>query len=259
MKREPGLSFALRWSMFLRLLLLQASWNPQRMQNLGLLYCLLAWLRRQRTDTDFRRHFFRRYYEFFNTNPYLAGFLAGGLARLEADRRRGAAIPRQMLRTYRDSLGRTFASLGDQLFWLGLKPALTLIACLLALRGSSLAALALFVVFGVCQLGLRWWSLGVGFGSGMEIPGILAHPLWHAAIRVIKRTALVAMGLAGGVFAARYQCLGGGSRLAVFGMGIALGLLTPLALRRRLPGEIMLLIGFAVCLGLGFAISPAGG
>jgi len=258
MKQGRRMDMLLRLRLFLRLILLQASWNSQRMQNLGLLYCLLAWLRRQGADADFRRRFFRRYYGFFNTNPYLAGFLVGGLARLETEGSEGADIPRQLLATYRDSLGRAFASLGDQLFWLGLRPALTLVACLLALMGKPMAVVGVFAVFMLFQLGLRWWSLGYGFGSGMDILGLLDHPFWHKAIWFIKRLALVAAGAVAGVFLGKFQGLGGTGGLSVFGVGIGLGMGMPLVLRRRLPGEVMLLIGMVVCGVLGFAISLTG-
>ena len=75
----------LQWSLFLRSLALQGSWNHQRMQNLGLLWTVLTWLRLNRGDVNRDRVFCRRYYGYFNTNPYLANFLFGGLIRLEED------------------------------------------------------------------------------------------------------------------------------------------------------------------------------
>ncbi len=258
MKRVPGLPFGLRWSLFQRSLLLQASWNNQRMQNLGFLYCLLAWLRTRPGDKNFNRRFFRRYFGFFNTNPYLAGFLLGGLVRLETERVHGMEISRTMLETYRDSLGRAFASLGDQLFWLGLRPALTLIACLFALKGSVSGVVGVFIVFSVGQLGIRWWSLGVGYQSGMDIPALLGKPFWHRGILVATRTALVMAGLVAGVFLHDMQPQVGQGGAVAFGAGILLGLGLPLLLRRRLPGEIILVCGFILSLGLGFAISLGG-
>ncbi len=255
---KPSLDFGLRWHLFKRILLLQASWNAQRMQNLGLLYCLLAWLRIQPTDHNLSRRFFRRYYGFFNTNPYLAGFLVGGLVRLETERSCGADISRRMLETYRDSLGRAFASLGDQLFWLGLRPAVILVCCLFALDGNLIGILLVFVAFNMAQLGLRWWSLEMGYRSGLEIPSLLGHPYWHYGIQVVKRMALMASGLVVGRFLQEVLPLTGFSGGAAFGVGIVLGLGLPMVLRKRLPGEFMLVIGAIAALGLGFAISLVG-
>ncbi len=74
-----------------------------------------------RGDLEQDRLFCRRYYEFFNTNPYLANFLIGGLVRLEDERAAGPDFPPGTTGTFRQSLGRAFASLGDQLFWLGIQ------------------------------------------------------------------------------------------------------------------------------------------
>jgi len=116
---EPGktivkkMPFGLHLAVFLRSLSLQASWNPQRMQNLGLLVTMLPWLHRRPRTLQFDRRFCRRYFTFFNTNPYLANFVIGGLIRLESDRAEDDDIPEELLITFRGSLGRTFASRGE--------------------------------------------------------------------------------------------------------------------------------------------------
>ena len=116
-KTRPRLPRRLQMQIFLRSLALQASWNGQRMQNLGLLVTLLPWLRRQPSDINRDRLFCRRYYEYFNTNPYLANLIIGGLVRLEQESLDSGVGGSAMARTFRDSLCRAFASLGDQLFW----------------------------------------------------------------------------------------------------------------------------------------------
>ncbi|PIV81933.1 hypothetical protein COW53_01685 [bacterium CG17_big_fil_post_rev_8_21_14_2_50_64_8] len=259
MNRPERLPLRLRLRLWLRLLILQASWNPQRMQNLGFLYCLLGWYKRLDEVADDRRHFFYRYFGFFNTNPYLAGFLVGGLTRLEAENRDNSGVSSQVLVTYRDSLARAFASLGDQLFWLGLKPALTLIACVLALAGNVAGALGVFGMFLVCQLALRWWSLEAGYRRGLDILDLLDNPIWHRLILVAKRVSLVAAGLVAGMFLAGTWSEGSAACAILFGTGLVLGAVVPRLSKRRLPGEVLMLIGVAVCLGLGFAISLPGG
>ena len=147
-----GLPFRLKLSLFVRSLSLQASWNHERMQNLGLLTVMLPWVRTQRRALNQDRVFCRRYYEFFNTNPYLANFVIGGLVRLEDDRAQSEAMEPGMTTMFRDSLGRAFASLGDQLFWLGIRPAMAMALCLLGLHGQMAAVIALVGVFAVAQL-----------------------------------------------------------------------------------------------------------
>ena len=249
----------LRLKVFLRSLALQASWNSQRMQNLGLLSCLLP-LRSAspRRDINADRLFCRRYYEFFNTNPYLANFIIGGLIRLEQEAATEKAQDPRLPLTYRDSLGRTFASLGDQLFWLGLRPALIMGLCFLGLLGYTGSILLVVGTFALLQLGLRWWSLHKGYELGMEILGLLRHPFWHAAIKWTRRTAMLATGLVGGLFLTRVQDMSLPAGKSLLWAGVALGVGLPLVLRKRLTGEGLLMVAVGLSYLLSFAIWPPG-
>ncbi len=249
----------LRLKIFLRSLALQASWNPQRMQNLGLLSCLLP-LRSSlpRRDINADRGFCRRYYEFFNTNPYLANFIIGGLIRLEQEMADGHLRDTRTPLTYRDSLGRAFASLGDQLFWLGLRPAMIMGLCLLGLLGYTGGILLVVGAFAFLQLGLRWWALGKGYRLGTDVLGLLRHPFWHAAIRWIRRAAMLITGLVGGVFLTRVQDMSLPAGKSLLWVGVVLGVGLPLVLRKRLPGEGLLVVAVVLSFLLTFAIWPPG-
>jgi len=164
------------WQIYLRTLGLQGSWNTQRMQNLGLVCALLPWLRRADLPPREARRFARRHYEYFNTNPYYANLLIGGLLRLEEDNRRMDGALLGTVRTFKDTLGRALASLGDQFFWLGLQPTLLVVASLAAAAGSLWAPLALVGVFALAQLAGRYRILVWGYDLGLEIADSLASP-----------------------------------------------------------------------------------
>ena len=245
---------SLRLVTYIRSLALQASWNGQRMQNMGLLTVMLRWLRTRPRDLNFDRVFCRRYYEFFNTNPYLANYLIGGLIRLEEDRARDPGNAVDPVGAFRDSLGRAFASLGDQLFWLGIRPALVMSLCLLALVGYTETVLMVVGLFAFLQLTLRWVSLGRGYELGMEIVDLLGNPLWHRAIKLARIAGAVATGLLTGWYLARLapMDLAGGNTLPW--IGLCLGWILPALLRKRLPGEGLLILAAFVVLVLAFAI-----
>ncbi|MGZ6029197.1 MAG: PTS system mannose/fructose/sorbose family transporter subunit IID, partial [Myxococcaceae bacterium] len=77
----PGthLPRSLKIRVFLRSLLLQASWNPKGMQNLGLVYALFPALQRLYPDPLARREAVQRHLTFFNTHPYVAAAIVGGV------------------------------------------------------------------------------------------------------------------------------------------------------------------------------------
>jgi len=248
-----------RWELFRESLGLQGSWNPQRMQNLGLLAVMILWLRRRSRDVERDRLFCRRYYEFFNTNPYLANYLVGALLRLEADREDGVPTPHGRAAMVRDSLGRSLASLGDQLFWLGLRPAMVMGTGLLALQGSVAGVLVLVGVFAVAQFVLRWHALERGYALGMDLVDVLAHPAWHRAIAAATRLGMFLTGAVAGVYAVRLIALDGEVSGGLLAAGAALGLGLPLVLRRRLPGEALVVVALALALVLSFAIPETRG
>ncbi len=64
---------------FLRSLFLQASWNPKGMQNLGLVYALYPALEVLYPDPEARGEAVQRHLTFFNTHPYVAAAIVGGV------------------------------------------------------------------------------------------------------------------------------------------------------------------------------------
>lgn len=224
---------------YLRSLALQASWNDERMQNVGLLTALAPWLRRRDLDVTQRRRFCQRHIGVFNTNPYLANLIIGGVLRLEAENLRearpGAATP---IAAYRDTLARVCGSLGDQLFWLGLRPTVALACILLGLCGRWAWVLAVVAAFAVAQLALRLRWLAAGYALGLEIVELLSHPAWHRAIRWVKRAALALTGVVAGVYIAGIlDGNGPGQRVWPSLVAAAVGFLLPLTMRQRVPGE----------------------
>ncbi len=243
----PGRGLILRT--WLRVLALQAAWNPQRMQNLGLVCALVPWLRSGGASRQRRRRFCRRHYEFFNTNPYLAGFLVGGLLRLEAEEGRTGRPPARV-RVFRESLARAFASLGDQLFWMVLQPGLLLLAVILGLLAGPWAALAPIAVFAVAELELRRRTLLVGWRLGLQLVDVLDAPGWHRAVRAGRRAALLLAGLVAGY----HLRLGAGETAlpAAWPLVALLGAVLAAALPRRPAGEGLFLLVAPLALLLGY-------
>ena len=69
----------IRWRVFRRSLFLQASWNPKGMQNLGLawaVYPALCWLYPAK---EARQAAVLRHLSPFNTHPYVAAAIVGGV------------------------------------------------------------------------------------------------------------------------------------------------------------------------------------
>jgi PTS system mannose-specific IID component len=251
---EPRSERRLWLLMQVRALALQASWNPQRMQNLGLLAVLVPWLRSRGCGVEERRRFARRHYEFFNTNPYLANFVIGGILRLESEGSTSNGISAPTMRTFRNSLAPSFAGLGDQLFWLGLRPGVLLLAALFAFFGSPGGALAVVAAFTLGQLELRRRALQSGYARGFEIVDVLVRPGWHRAIELSKNAGKLLTGAVAGCFFGRILVAQSGTEAVGPLLAVAIGVALPPLARERLPGEAYLLVAAAMVVALAYVL-----
>jgi mannose/fructose/N-acetylgalactosamine-specific phosphotransferase system component IID len=144
------------------------------------------------------------------------------------------------VKRFKDSLGRALASLGDQLFWLGLQPSLMLIAAVFVMLDRWPAALALFIAFGVLEVAFRFHSLKHGHELGMDIVDLLGSPVWHKAIKWAGRCGSIATGV---MVALAVHPASGGMRTegwALFVMPLIA--LLSMVLRRHMPGESIMLL-----------------
>lgn len=245
-----GLARGLRAAMLVRSLGLQASWNPRRMQHMGLLAVMMPWARARGLDRREIRRLCRDHFGFFNTNPYLANYVVGGLVRLEEEARRSGGGYERTIRSFRETVGRALASLGDQLFWLGLQPALLMLGVLFGLSAPAWTVLVPIAAFAVWQTILRYRSLDEGYRLGMDIVDLLGAPVWHQSIHVLKRAGAVLTGM----FTAWIVHAAAGLARVPDGSGAVLGLVlaagSALWLRRRAPGEALLLLLLPLALAL---------
>jgi mannose PTS system EIID component len=138
----------------------QASWNFERMQNLGLLYQLLPGLRRL-YGGDPPAEVLERYSGYFNTHPYLAPWVAGTVLRLET-RHQAGETPQIDAAAFQAMVMAPYAAIGDALFWGALRPLAAVVGLFLALQGVIWAPLVMLAIFNLPHLACRCsgWLLG---------------------------------------------------------------------------------------------------
>ncbi|MFI5211041.1 MAG: PTS system mannose/fructose/sorbose family transporter subunit IID [Gemmatimonadales bacterium] len=165
-----------------RLLALQATWNFERMQGIGMGHAAEPLLEElKESDAARQADAVVRSAEFFNCHPYLAGVALGATVRAEYEGVPGAQIVR--LRT---ALCGPLGALGDRLFWIGVVPLMMSAAALAVVEGAGLAViLALLVVYNALRLATGVWSLEAGLRAGIRVSGEIAGSwLTRAAERV---------------------------------------------------------------------------
>ncbi|MEZ4585712.1 MAG: PTS system mannose/fructose/sorbose family transporter subunit IID [Gemmatimonadales bacterium] len=161
------------WSSATRLLVLQGSWTYERLQGIGTGFATLPLLRVLVTDPERQREAVARSVEYMNAHPYLAGIAVGAVARAEE---RGVAPGTiQRLKT---ALAGPLGSLGDQLFWIGVLPAVMAASLIgLGLGGGLYAVIGPWVVYVAIRMLVMVWGLQIGLDAGVEV---------HRAIKASK-------------------------------------------------------------------------
>ena len=207
------MNFGLKLNLFFRSFFLQTGWNYAKYQNLGFTFVMMPVLRRlYAKDTESLPTVLQRYLDNFNTQPVMASFCFGALAKQEE-----LILQPQSLTDYKEQvlewqgirrgLSITAASIGDRLFWGTLKP-LTLLLALFVwmvagvnfletdylinpstaviLSGSVFA----FVLYNVVAQWVRWKGIELGYNSDNSSCFGLTRFDWNRTIYQAKRLGL---------------------------------------------------------------------
>jgi PTS system mannose-specific IID component len=229
-----------------RSLFLQAAWNPQGMQNLGLAYALYPALEVLYPDEAARSAAVRRHLSVFNTHPYVAASIVGGVLHHERRIARGEEPPERVT-AFKAALMGPLAALGDGFFWLSLRPAVGAACAALVPWLGAWAALLFLGLYNAVHLWLRarFYRLGLLLGDGLVAqPALQRLPRWGTRLRHVASAC--AGGLAAGL-AVQFGAQQPGAAGPWLAAGcFALGLLAYQAVGRKLPHPAALFLAAAL-------------
>jgi len=173
---------------------LQASWNFERLQSLGVFYTLAPALRclyrGEELELACRRHL-----EYFNTHPLLASPILGTILSLEEKRKRGEESYLGV-QEFKGMVMAPYAAIGDALFWGAVRPLAAGVALFPAVRGTLWAPLVFLGLFNVPHLWFRVVGLFRGYFLELRvIENIQRRRLPDLAIRLKEGTVVLLGGL----------------------------------------------------------------
>ena len=160
-------------------LMLQASFNYERMQAAGWLWTMLPGLEKIHTNKHDLSTSMVHNLEFFNTHTYTVTFVMGIFLSLESQK---ADI--NTIRSVRVAAMGPLGGIGDAMIWFTLMPIAAGITANMAIDGSIIGPILYFIiVFGV-QMALRYWLLNWSYSLGTAAVSMLtkyAKEFTHAA------------------------------------------------------------------------------
>ncbi|WP_375768098.1 PTS system mannose/fructose/sorbose family transporter subunit IID [Archangium gephyra] len=237
---SPPLTRGVLLRVFLRSLFLQASWNPQGMQNLGLAYAIYPALERLYPDKQALEAAVRRHLVFFNTHPYVAAAIVGGVLYHEQRIARGEEPPDRVV-AFKAALMGPLAALGDGFFWLSLKPATGAVCAALVPLLEAWAAVVFLFLYNLVHLTLRarLYLLGLALGDRLVEAVARANlPTRGAKLRAVA--AACAGGLAAWLAVSFGKSAGGRFAPLLSAGCLALGVVSYLLVARRVPNYVVL-------------------
>ncbi|MBQ4668100.1 PTS N-acetylgalactosamine transporter subunit IID [Aeromonas hydrophila] len=181
-----------------RSLLLQASFNYERMQASGWLYGLLPALQKIHTNPKDLSRAMKGHMGFFNTHPFLVTFVMGIVLAMERSKQNVNSIQSTKI-----AVGAPLGGIGDAMFWLTLLPICGGIGADLALQGSIMGAVVFFLLFNLVHFGLRF-----GLAHYAYRMGVAAIPLIKANTRKVGHAASIVGMTVIGALVASYVRLG---------------------------------------------------
>ena len=208
------MNFSMHLRLFLRSFFLQTGWNFVKYQNVGLTFIMLPFLRKlYKQDQEALPAVITRYLDNFNTQPVMASFCIGALAKKEEAVAQAKSVTdfKEQVTEWtaaRRGLSITAASIGDRLFWGTLKPLTLLLAifiwlCLgvnffeIELLENPLVFDALcagavaFFVYNSVALFVKWQGITIAYNSDEKTCFGLTKFDWNKTIYYAKHIGLI--------------------------------------------------------------------
>ena len=224
-----------------RSLNLQASFNYERMQAAGWLYCILPGLMKIHGDNEEDlKTSMQHNLEFFNTHPFLVTFVMGIVLSLEQQK---ADI--NMIRSVRVAAMGPLGGIGDAIFWFTLVPITAGITANMAINGSLAGPILFLLIFNAVQMLVRFGLMNWSYKLGSQAIEILT-----ANAKEITRAASMLGVFVVGALTSNY----GGTTIA---LTIENGE-SPIVIQSILDGVLPKLIPLAITLGLYVLIKKKG-
>ncbi len=184
-----------RFSVMMRSMFLQGSWNYERMQNLGFLYAMIPALKKfYPAGSDEAKAALKRHMEFFNTHPYPAAPIIGVTLALEEEKANGVEVDDAAIQGVKVGMMGPLAGVGDPVFWFTLRPIIGALGASLALTGSIVGPILFFVLWNAIRIAFLWYTQEFGYKQGTAITSDLGGGLLQ---KVTKGASILGMFILG--------------------------------------------------------------
>jgi len=161
---------------------------------LGFCSCLAPFLTRVFDKVSSQTEILVRNLGFFNTHPYMAGWIIGAVLRLEEERHRTGVPKENDIAKFRKHLSQSLGAIGDQMFWRQLKPICAMLGLLGAIYFNVMGLIIFLVAYNLPHLFMRVYGLGKGYTMGFDLARKLSMNKFRSIITYLNKIAAFLVG-----------------------------------------------------------------
>lgn len=157
-------------SIFWRSSFEQASWNYERMQNLGFAYIMSPAIKRLYPNKSDRISAMKRHLLFFNTSPIMQSLVTGVVLSMEEQRANGGDVDDTEINAVKTAMMGPLGGIGDPLWSGTVRPVLSAFAVSLVIGGFGIyGPILFFVAWNCARLLFRYEAQKIGYQNGTDI------------------------------------------------------------------------------------------
>lgn len=181
---------------FLRYLLwFQSGWNYERMQGLGYAHVISPVMEKLYPDEGVRRQALTTHLQFFNTNPLMAAPILGANIAVE-EKNEEPEFPERSVTGLKTGMMGPFAGIGDSFFFAICNTIVFSVGASLALKGSIVGPVIVFLYTIIFFTAFRWWSFVAAYRRGVRLVGQLAGGMLR---RLTDAASILGLAVVGGL------------------------------------------------------------
>ena len=225
---------------FCRSLFIQGSWNFKSMIGLGFCFCSIPIAKRLYKDREEQTEFLKRHLLFFNAHPYFATICVGACANLEekAKYKEQGWVDLRPISVFKERMSGPLGSVGDQIFWSGMKPLAAVIGVIVAVSFGWIAIPIFLIFYNIPHFYVRIKGLALGYKLGFDVVSVISM----RRLQKYKLIALFLGSLATGVcIMALAKWKIDGELLNLFPFVLSM-LLTYILLKNKIPISLILVL-----------------
>lgn len=173
---------------FWRSFTLEASWNYERMDQMGVVFALAPVIRRLYKTKEEISAALKRHLEFFNITPHISTLVFGIVTAMEEENVKNKDFDETSINAVKSGLMGPLSGIGDSFFWGTLRVIAAGIGASLAAKGNILGPLLFLLIFNVPHILARYYGmmggykLGTGFLKKVGQSGLMSKVTYGASI-----------------------------------------------------------------------------